>query len=423
MAFDNFKRVLYNDGEILTEGDLNDSQNFAQSVLFDQIVGKCLPGDSSLGASVDPEFSSQFSQAHNYWAIALSATSGAPTQGSAGNKIKMTPGTVFQVIGSDTGNESVVLAYTFAGSADLAGVTIGNGNGVNPRVDLLQMKLEYAVDDLQTRSIEDAVTDVIAPDIISKKRRVKATISLKAGTPAATPQFPDADAGYCALGAVFTYQSFTGSNALGRGALDDVLTGVFPAINGAALFDLRMPVNVRPYTVRAKDGLFNPAVWIPQHAAISSPGPTQARSLKCNTNTTGTATSLIILLPQTKGRLVGVAVASLNGPASANHTLLMTLAEPDGFGMDLDITAVMETGATMKYKLAGLNVIETSEFGARSAVQGLGKPVWCDGGGRLRETFKTYSGNAPYFQSIAVFFQASTNCEVAVVTFYIAEGW
>lgn len=150
------------------------------------------------------------------YAFALSARSAYPRQGSANNKIKISRGTLFQAVSA-----SSMLAYTFDGTDE---VTIADAAGATPRVDLVQVKIE-----------PDATTDGI---------RTKKTISVKQGTPAASPRVPDLDAGYVAYCTVVVGASYAHASAF---KIDDVSTA------DAVIHDQRLPIGLRTHSVAARN--------------------------------------------------------------------------------------------------------------------------------------------------------------------------
>lgn len=413
MALDNFKRVLFNDGEGLSHTDLNDSQGFAASRLFDQIIGKLLPGDPTLGNSVDPNAPNQFNFAHQYWALALSVHGGHIIQGSANNKAKFAPGTLFQVIGTDTGNEPVTLAYTCTGSE--TEFTIANGSGTGNRFDLIQMKLEYVSDDLVSRDFEDATTRIKTSTSQSVKRRVQATFSVKSGAHATTPQVPDCDAGYVAVAMLTVGSAWTGSipfNVEGTGT------------NEAFLADLRMPIRVRAHKAYPKAAMYDTTKW------TGLPTATNIRALKANATTAALTDPLLFLCPVNEGRILGVAITSRNGTATANYALAGRWnADLQQIDVISDITTALNTTSSGKTKFVGINVLESWEaFGllyTRSATQNLGFPVWAKGSYMHFEPFKTGAGTALIDEmgNFAVIISSFLNMEIADVTFYVAEGW
>lgn len=150
------------------------------------------------------------------YAFALSTRSAYPRQGSANNKIKISRGTLFQAVSA-----SSMLAYTFDGTDE---VTIADAAGATPRVDLVQVKIE-----------PDATVDGI---------RTKKTVSVKQGTPAASPRVPDLDAGYVAYCTVVVGASYAHAGAF---KIDDVSTA------DAVIHDQRLPIGVHTHSVQSRN--------------------------------------------------------------------------------------------------------------------------------------------------------------------------
>lgn len=156
------------------------------------------------------------------YVLSLTASAGRPTQGSAARNIKMGPGTLLHA--SDDGvNGPVIYAYTVDGTE--AEIVIADAAGAQPRVDLVQIKIEP----------DTAVTGV----------KNTMTILVKQGTPhATTPTVPTLDAGYVAYCTVLVGASYA---AAGDFVLDDTAGAV------AAIHDQRMPLGVRGHIVSASD--------------------------------------------------------------------------------------------------------------------------------------------------------------------------
>src|SRR5690348_14868829 len=132
MATDIYKTVLYNDGEELTYGDLNNSEGNVLAKAIDSLLPLLV--SNYLGADV--EFTAQLPD------TGLSPTSARPAtipttpycyvanpgqaypyQGSANNKIKIAAGTLYQLIAQPDGSEPKLLSFTFDGTTEL---TIAN---------------------------------------------------------------------------------------------------------------------------------------------------------------------------------------------------------------------------------------------------------------------------------------------------------
>ncbi len=204
---DNFSRVLFNDGEELTYGDLINQQKSGRRYQMDQLLAT-LTSNLGSGVAYDPEFAGQLglqrrSPVPGPYAIALDPGGAYLRQGSANNKVQIAPGTLLQYVqgvaplfattlyapgdqAASSGNlyqctiggttatdtltgtgaaivngtatftyldlqESQILSFTFDGST-AAEFTITNGNISNPRVDLLQMSLSLVDGDSTSRT-------------------------------------------------------------------------------------------------------------------------------------------------------------------------------------------------------------------------------------------------------------------------------
>jgi hypothetical protein len=236
---DNYKQMLQSDGEAIVAGDMNDAQRFLSARLLDQILSAFAPSVIVGGASLDPEFTGQLGadMLSGPYSYALNPGGAYPRQGTANNKVQIAPGTLLQKTGNSNGNEETLLAYTFAGTEE---VTIADGDVANPRVDIIQMKLELVEGDNQLRDFEDAITDAPSTAGTNKKRRVQCTLSVKQGAAAASPTYPAPDAGYVVIAGVVVGTSYVGAAGL---KFEDTAGAV------AVLHDQRMPLRVRPHGV------------------------------------------------------------------------------------------------------------------------------------------------------------------------------
>jgi len=131
---DIYQEVLFNDGEELTFQDQNNIQRFLQTRLSDQLFSHLIPNDTN-----DPDRADD--ALGNYFASAYCLTPGGAylKQGTANNKVKIAAGTLLQALGNVNGSTPQFLAFTFDGTTEL---TIANGDATNPRVDIIEMKLQ-----------------------------------------------------------------------------------------------------------------------------------------------------------------------------------------------------------------------------------------------------------------------------------------
>lgn len=149
MSNDLFKSVNFTAGQEVRAVDLANTQKFLMSRLSDQIFDQLTPGD--LTASGFPDMRGDIgSDSATKWAYALSVGGASPQIGGTGTdkKITISAGTLFQKIANMNGNESTLLPYTFLGTET---VTLADGHATLPRVDLIQMKLEWDTGDTESR--------------------------------------------------------------------------------------------------------------------------------------------------------------------------------------------------------------------------------------------------------------------------------
>ena len=375
---DLYKSVLYNDGEDLVFGDQNDGQRFLAARLYDQVLEKLIGNPNGL----DPELGDLAgANSSTAWAYCLDIGSARPVEGSATNKIKVSAGTLMQKIANAAGAEPTLLAFTFDGTTEF---TIANGNASNPRVDMLQMKLEYVAADMQSRDFQDAVTGANTSQSLSKKRQVQCTLSLKQGTPAASPTYPTPDAGYVPIACVVVPTNYTFPGADHLLYIDDALGGPY-----AVIHDLRMPVNVSPEALWPNDAAFDATYWT-KNTSPSAPKITCAALAG-----TSPSNALYFFTRRRKGRLLGVRVWHDHGLNTSNLFRTCVVQPSNGAYFYLaDITAAVgNTSNTTNYigdmmatlsDLEKENITSGGSAGAQTpfVVNGNGThapPVWANG--------------------------------------------
>lgn len=293
MATDSYKDELWNDGEGLDSADLNDARGFIGARLFDQLLAHMMGGplasanptlwgdhggDSPSGGTVPLAFTLGVGDAYLWF-------DGVP-QG----ELRIAPGTVFQKVAGKNGNEPTLLSYDI-GASDFTFTVADNAAG-NPRVDLIQIKLELVNTDVQSRDFKDAITGALTTTTPTKKRRVQATCNVKAGTPAATPTYPTPDAGFVALGAVYVTTGWTAAAGL---------TSAYGA--DAGIVQLSIPLNVRAIAVNPRDFDYSSgANWaLVDGFAVAS----------------GAGADLVIPVPVASGRIVGISMSAAFVTSSA----------------------------------------------------------------------------------------------------------
>ncbi len=207
MSTDAYRDLLFNDGEGITHGDLNNARAFLGARLFDQIMEHHAGASAVL--TTDPDLWSEQGEDTDLTSLIYTLTGGDGVlkQGSSATKIGTYGGTIFQKIATADGEEASFIPYTLGENEfDL---TIGAGHATLKRIDIVQVKLEYVEGDSESRDYKDAITGALTTTTPDKTRRVQATISLKAGTAATPPTYPDPDAGYAVLGAVLVPATWT----------------------------------------------------------------------------------------------------------------------------------------------------------------------------------------------------------------------
>jgi hypothetical protein len=152
MTLDSFKGVNLSPGQEIRSQDLNDAQRFLLSKLCDAMLEHLVPGaDSNTQetlSKLDVTATHGTDVPLNAWAYALHGGQAYPRKGTGNDKIQVSAGTLFQKVAAHNGDEPGFLSYTFEGTEE---VTMLAADASNPRVDLLQMKLEWVSGDSQSR--------------------------------------------------------------------------------------------------------------------------------------------------------------------------------------------------------------------------------------------------------------------------------
>ncbi len=150
MTTDLFKQVKLNPGQEVRSADLNNMQKFMFAKIMDQLVDSFNIGD--LNESPDSR-GSEGENAPTKWAYALNPTAGRPEinlgVGSATDKIvNLGAGVLMQKLGNKSGAEATLVPFELDGDLQF---TISDGHATMPRVDIIQMKLEYDDTDAESR--------------------------------------------------------------------------------------------------------------------------------------------------------------------------------------------------------------------------------------------------------------------------------
>ncbi len=366
MSTDIYKGVLFNDGEGITHGDLNDAQRFLSAQLYDQVLEKLI-GNLVIGGNKDYDLGGANSATPTHLAYCLHGGSGYPHIGTATNKVRFTPGTVLQKIAAADGDEATLLAYTFDGTEE---VSITAGHATLARVDLIQMKLELVDDDSESRDFEDATTEVVTTTSMDKKRRVQCTLSVVTGTPDSSPTYPDPSSGYVALAGVVVAETYLTTTQIIFGTD----AGVSGGFGQAVVHDQRMPLNVQAYRtdveIIAATGYG--ALAYGQHALVCG----------------SVSNEVTIPCPKggSSGRVVGIDGAYCTIVDVPTVSFIRMETQTDGTTVDKTLNDLtLGTNADLTRYTRGYDSFEAAHNPANgstvqeSAVNKIGPPIWTNG--------------------------------------------
>jgi hypothetical protein len=406
MTTDLYSRVYFNDGEGLDYNDLNNIQSSLRAKFGDQFL-QYLMGAVAISGTKDPSFAGQNgTDAPNRFAYCLQPGQAyLRSHASTANIIQVAPGTLYQKVGSSDGSESTMLGFTFVGTESWS---LTAGDATNPRVDLLQMKLEYITDTSTSRDFEDATTHNVTSTTFNKKKRVQCTLSVKAGTPNASPTVPEPDTGYVAVGSVMVGNTYA--------------TGTFPvfgidtaAAGVAVVHDQRMPLGkIKAYRVDPKNFKLI-SNWVLANS-------------DCTANSTNPGNELRVPFPgQPSGRIIAVGIhhdvtgigtvklgncpGFVSGTFNARSQVLQATSGGDDIVLYYDFEAhhTPNVGPTI----------------TQSAASKIGVPVWGNGQRCPREKIRLETPGAVNSDQLVLQF-INTNsvgpCQIGFVTFFVAEG-
>lgn len=204
------RRVLYHpDGEAIDRTDDNNEQEFARLNLHNLIMsGSQANGyGEPFGAQLagPPEsFDSLNALGFTYGDAVMVPWPGAAYVYATGvaRQLTFSPGPIALVC--DEPWSAAPEEYAFYRIPFNLTLTTAAGDATNPRIDLVEVKLDYIDGDPQTRHFEDAVTRAPSSQAgTNKERQVRFTYQIKQGTPAANPVYPTPTAGFVAMAAVW----------------------------------------------------------------------------------------------------------------------------------------------------------------------------------------------------------------------------
>jgi hypothetical protein len=407
---DNFKRVLFNDGEGLVHDDLNNMQAFNSARLLDQYLSELRRNGHMTFAEInshDPELSCGQSVFDTSKLIfALTAGGGFIIPGGSSRQIRNREGTILQWTAAPDGDEEKLLSYRLAENE--VNLTLDVGDATHPRIDIIEVKLELVDGDSESRDFKDAVTGGLSTISTDKTRRVSATIQVKKGTPAATPSHPNTTSGFASLGAVHVPATHN---------------AVFPRAN---LMDTRFPLGLKVCDVPSWqfDRGNSAAAWVIGATAgqrsIGSSSSSDPFLVHCPI---GGQTS----------RVIGVSLFGTwaSGSGSANLARLVRLtygAAAPTVTEIADQTALL-TGSTPR--LRHLTYDFLMELGTPGDVYGLQSvdgvqcdPIWTNGwrGGPIQEFHNLNAAPPTFADSLALEVNGKDASEVWMARWYIATG-
>jgi hypothetical protein len=407
VSTDIYSEVMFHDGEGLVFTDFNNMARFADARLQDQIFARFA---GALGVDGDPHLSSEVNEPPlTSLAYTLTAGDCLLKQGTVATRLGTTAGTIFQRVGTTIGTDAKFLSYAVK-DTDID-LTITAGDPTNPRITILQCKLEYIETDTEVRDIEDATTRIVTRQSKAKRRRVQATFSLKNGTAAATPTYPAPDTGYAMIGALLVPANWT--------------TGVTTIPSGGTSAKIRqctVPLGITVHSLKPKD--FDYAAGSGTNWTYNTKGEAEA---------TGAATDLIIWVPGGDSkRIVGVEIVGVWVTSGQVDLVTYVWNSTGGWGVtsspafDLS-TQLVTTGGTTQSKFAHLgNICDASDQSNPSTADGVvGDPIWGSGyaAGPAQRKIVANSGGvsgSSWGSHAALRIDAGVGSLISEVTFYLA---
>jgi len=405
MTTDLYSRAIFSDGEGIDLTDMQSLSGTPLAVLFDQLIYELLPREAAT-----PDLDTAFDPTTMPYAVALTVAGARPTQGSANNKIKITGGTLMQAIAARDGTEPKLLAYSFPGTDE---VTIANGDPTNPRVDLVQMSLSY-LNATSARDFQDAATRALTSTTPTTRRRVQCVLSVKQGTPAASPTYPTPDAGCVVVAGVVVGTNY----AAAAGFTFDDLGGAT-----AVIHDQRMPLRVRSTSTLPAN-----YIWVDTGSEFAIVNRFIAQRMTA-------AFSIDIRMPCLRvgnaGRLVEVN-CTYNAPTGGSSSFLerFNASVPTTGGANPLAGANFAVGSTgMSLRRTALGIFQNLHAPVAgptvlAAANGMGAPVWSNGfrgpGPSPGQFDTTFPINGEYLA--LKFTSPPVGTQFAIATWHIAEG-
>lgn len=271
----NSRTVLFNDGEPIEEADLNLAQLTFRRQLMDDVLSAMIP-DTAASDPDDPttaydlelggNYNGQLNSNYTEFAFAPSPGAGYWGIGASANQITFRPGPLVMPFDDPSGPVDVAAPAVRLGGYGGVSLTTAVGDATNPRIDVVEMKVEFENGDSESRDFEDASTRVKSTTTPNKSRRTKVTYQIKQGTPAAVPAYPAPSAGFRAVAAVWIPANHNSNTSPSN------------------IRDLRLPLGgVRTYDVNSSGFMFGTSgtKWGLDNLDALSPGGAAAMYAPC----------------------------------------------------------------------------------------------------------------------------------------------
>jgi hypothetical protein len=406
----NTKLVQFDpDGEGVDFTDLIELQRREQVRLFNVLLSGGMADGLGDGAAPNTKTTLESLDALNGLGFSTSDVVIAPWSGAAfpyasvvANTIAISAGPFVVAIDEPWNADGEEFAIARTGGVSLASAV---GDATNPRIDIVEVKLEYVDTDTETRHFEDATTRAPSSQVTAKRRSVQATFQIKQGAPAASPAYPTPSAGFVAYAAVY-------------------VPATHNAVHGPDnIRDLRVPMGVRAIDVDLKG----------MHKTGINPWTDLGMLAASAVSTDHTADRVVVPCPvaSKSARLLGVGIFGY--PVNAPAFEIVRVNYPATGGavttqkiVDLSLDVFVSDGLTFAdaMKIADRAHQTGIILGSRVANTHVGTPVWCNGktSGMAHAGVAGGAGQTPGSKLGVSFGADGAGNRAAFVRFWIAEG-
>jgi hypothetical protein len=164
---------------------------------FGRDIQRIVEGDMRLGALLHRASPYDFIDPSPHLSVAYcSGVGGFPyPHASTARRIRNAGGLIHQYTSTavPNGTTPVLLSYWLESDELLSELTVGDAT--NPRIDLIEYKLDV-LDESESRDYKDNATGVVTTTSGVTRKKIRMTRSVTIGTPSATPALPTGTAGY-----------------------------------------------------------------------------------------------------------------------------------------------------------------------------------------------------------------------------------